>query len=159
MGEAHNPEDPRLVAVVDLIGRSGASEFSFRYSDDEEPTIWMATAKWPKGREAAGALTPLAAGMRLLEAILDGVGTCAHCGKTTGVSDDWEHEMPLNELVCWYVYDPETERFRRSCEGETTGRKFTMDREGNTVGRNDPCPCGSGEKFKRWISFIFHNLF
>ena len=33
-----NPRDPRLVAIVDLVGRSGASEFTFRYSDDEEPT-------------------------------------------------------------------------------------------------------------------------
>ncbi|MDD3663199.1 MAG: SEC-C metal-binding domain-containing protein, partial [Candidatus Pacebacteria bacterium] len=28
-------------------------------------------------------------------------------------------------------------------------REKTKDESGKTVGRNDPCPCGSGKKFKK----------
>jgi preprotein translocase subunit SecA len=34
--------------------------------------------------------------------------------------------------------------------GETEdGKGVTVRREGKKVGRNDPCPCGSGKKYKR----------
>ncbi len=33
--------------------------------------------------------------------------------------------------------------------GEDTPKTQTAKREGNKVGRNDPCPCGSGKKFKK----------
>lgn len=36
----------------------------------------------------------------------------------------------------WYFYD-----------GKTFGE--TVEREGPKVGRNDPCPCGSGKKYKK----------
>lgn len=143
-----SPQDPRLLAGLDLLGRTGAKNVSLGYQDDVKPLVWVAVATWPKGAEAAGALDPLTALMRLLELAMDG-GTCAHCGRVSGVSDDWQNEMPLNEVVCWYIYDPENQTFRRSCEGETEGRKMTMTAEGNVVGRNDPCPCGSGRKFKK----------
>ncbi|MDP2710815.1 MAG: SEC-C metal-binding domain-containing protein [Solirubrobacteraceae bacterium] len=52
--------------------------------------------------------------------------------------------------VCWLVFDPETSKYRRSCEGDTTGYAYGRDpKTGETVGRNDPCPCGSGDKWKR----------
>ena len=82
-------------------------------------------------------MTPLRAVLRLLDLVIDG-GSCTHCGRQTFVSDDFTQSMPLDRLVCWYVYDPEVKTFRRSCEGDP-----------DKVGRNDPCPCGSGVKFKR----------
>ena len=140
--------DPRFVAAIDLIGRSGASEFQIRYDEEQDPIVWVACAKWPQGHEAAGAMTPLRAVIRLLEAVVDG-GLCAHCGKPSYVSDDFDAKMPLEGHVCWYVYDPELTTFRRGCEGETTGRAYGRDpRTGETVGRNDPCPCGSAMKWK-----------
>ncbi len=33
--------------------------------------------------------------------------------------------------------------------GETAGRAAPYKREGEKVGRNDPCPCGSGKKYKK----------
>jgi preprotein translocase subunit SecA len=33
--------------------------------------------------------------------------------------------------------------------GEDPGRVTTVRREGSKVGRNEPCPCGSGKKYKR----------
>ena len=37
-----------------------------------------------------------------------------------------------------------------SAGGETeAGKGVTVRREGKKVGRNDPCPCGSGKKYKR----------
>jgi preprotein translocase subunit SecA len=37
------------------------------------------------------------------------------------------------------------------------GRRFpdterTIQRKETKVGRNDPCPCGSGKKYKKWCS-------
>jgi hypothetical protein len=143
------PDDPRFLACVDFLGRTGAASFQIRYSDDEQPVVWMAVGEWAQGHECAAGLTPLSAVVRLVEQVGDG-GMCAHCGRASGVSTDWAHEQPLDQLICWHVYDPETRKFRRSCEGETSGRAYGRDpRTGATVGRNDPCPCGSGKKWKR----------
>lgn len=148
-GGAHNPKDPRIVAAIKLLARTGAESFQLRYHDDEEPMLWLAYAKWPHGEEATGATTPLLAVMRLAEQVIDG-GRCAHCGKPSGLTDDWAATLPLPEHICWWQFDPELKTFRRACEGETEGRALGMDpRTGTTVGRNDPCPCGSGEKWKR----------
>lgn len=125
--QVDDPKDPRFTAAIDLIGRSGATSFELRYSDDQQPVVWMAIGSWPaslfdkgaKGErhEAAGALSPMKAVMRLLTSILDGVGTCSHCKRPTAVSDDFTRSMPLEDHVCWYVYDPEMQMFRRGCEG------------------------------------------
>jgi preprotein translocase subunit SecA len=37
----------------------------------------------------------------------------------------------------------------REASGGTTGEVQTVRREGPKVGRNDPCPCGSGKKYKK----------
>ena len=129
-------EDPRFIAAIDLTRRTGAKGFQIRYSDDEQPVVWIAVADYRKGHEAAAALDPLQAVLRLVETLLDG-GLCVHCKRRSAVSHDWNRELPLAEHICWYVYDPELQTFRRSCEGEAK------------VERNDPCPCGSGKKFKR----------
>ena len=114
--------DPRFLAAIDLLRRTGAQWVQIRYSDDEQPVIWMVAASWDhalaRGEDAGAGMSPLQASMRLLDQIVDG-GQCRHCERPTGVTDDWRGEMPLAEHVCWYRYDPETESFRRSCEGET----------------------------------------
>jgi len=37
----------------------------------------------------------------------------------------------------------------REAEGGADGAVQTVKREGKKVGRNDPCPCGSGRKYKK----------
>jgi hypothetical protein len=128
---APDPHDPRMTAGIDLLRRTGMRQFQLRYSDDEQPVVWMAVGKWfvdAGGRprksggtityESASALDPVRAVLRLCDTMLDG-GFCLHCKRPSGVTEHWSSEMPLAELVCWYIYDPELEKFRRSCEGDT----------------------------------------
>lgn len=117
MAQPGSPEDPRFIATVELIRRTGASSFQVRYSDDEEPVVWLAVANFqsPEAWEVGAGQTPLRAIWRLAETLLDG-GQCRHCERPTAVTDDWTGRMPLDELVCWYRYDPELKTYRRSCE-------------------------------------------
>lgn len=126
---ADSPEDPRFQAAIDLIRRTGAQSFQIRYSDDEQPIVWMAVGEWffkdgvpvasggEKRFDVAAGMGPVGAVMRLLEQIIDG-GTCAHCGKMTSIEPDFTKQTFADELVCWYIYDPELITFRRSCEGD-----------------------------------------
>lgn len=131
-GQQKPTDDPRFMAGIDLLRRTGMVSFQIRYSDDEEPIVWMAVGEWrvdwrgrprPKGgkshHEAAAALDPLRAILRLCDQMVDGA-MCAHCGRPSGVNDDFTAEMPLDELVCWYTFDPELKTFRRSCEGDAS---------------------------------------
>ncbi len=111
-----DPEDPQFMALVDLIGRCGAKQFQIRYQDDETPTVWVAAAILPKGADAAGALDPGRAVLRLAEQLIDG-GECTHCHRPTSVDDDPTGAGLLDVLTCVYRYDPENRTYRRSCEG------------------------------------------
>jgi hypothetical protein len=110
--------DARFRAAVDMIGRTGATSFQIRYSDDEQPTVWMAVAEYQRGEgtyfDAAAGMDPLRAVLRLCELMIDG-GFCTHCHKPTGFTEDFD-PMPLEEAVCWYQFDPELKTFRRGCE-------------------------------------------
>ncbi len=132
MTAASNAHTDHVIAVIDLLGRTGAKDFQIRYSDDQEPTVWIAVARYSvrspgdafptRHYQAAGGLTPDAAAYALLEQVLDG-GMCVHCGRQTAVERQWDDAEFLAELsavgVCVYAYDPETKRYRRSCEGDT----------------------------------------
>ena len=120
-------DEKRVAACVALIGRTGAQGFQIRYSDDEEPTVWMALAHYRIGEngrpvasggeeawQCAAALDPLGAVFALCEKVIDG-GLCKHCSKPTGITLGFE-PMPLRDQVCWWQYDPELSTFRRSCE-------------------------------------------
>lgn len=126
-------DDPRLMAAVDLIGRSGASDFQIRYCDEVDPLIWIAAARWQRDQivviradgqdepasdhvwEVAAAINPLRAIFRLCDQVIDG-GQCRHCSRPTGFSSDID-PMPLDSMVCWYQWDPELSTFRRGCSG------------------------------------------
>lgn len=124
------PDDPVFIAAIDLIKRTGARDFQLRYCEEEEPVVWIAVASYSaiNGRPRAtgkinahkvgAAMGPIEAVMKLLDEAVDGA-MCTHCGRPTGVAEDWEDEMPLDEYVCWYRFDPELKTFRRSCEGDT----------------------------------------
>lgn len=110
-------DDPRFMPALDMIARTGAAEVQIRYSDDEQPVIWIIAARWDRRWEAAGGMTPLTAAFRLCDAVVDG-GTCVHCGRGTGFAPDLD-PMPLSKIVCWYQWDPELKTFRRSCADGT----------------------------------------
>lgn len=112
--------DPRFVAGVDMIRRTGAETFQIRWSDDEEPTVWFAVAGYPAGRwETAAALDPVRAVLRLCERTLDG-GVCTHCKLPVAFEPDdlSPIESPLDRMACWYQFDPELATIRRGCEGD-----------------------------------------
>lgn len=108
--------DHRLLAAIDLIGRTGAHDFKLQHCDEEPPTVWMARVSYDDGRQdCAAAMDPNVAVLRLCDQLIDG-GICTHCLKPTGFAAEWEDDMPLPEAVCWYQYDPERDTFRRGCE-------------------------------------------
>lgn len=105
----------KFLAALDMVKRTSALQFQLRWSDDEEPVIWIAVAIYKGGAETDASLNPLRAVLRLLERVCDG-GKCTHCNRPTGLDPDSLETMPLNDLVCWYQYDPELKTFRRGCE-------------------------------------------
>lgn len=111
-----------MQAAFDLVRRTGATSVSIRYQDDDEPVVWVGVASFPGDRhEAAAALNPLRAILRLCERLIDG-GQCTHCGRGTGFEPDSLETMPLDSVLCWYQWDPELKVFRRGCEGDTERR-------------------------------------
>lgn len=116
MGELTQEQQDKLSAVIAFIGHTGAESVNLRYQDDEQPVIWMMIASYPNGKhEVDASLDPVRAALRLCERLADG-GQCQHCGRPSGLDPDTYDTMPLNNVICWYQYDPETKRFRRSCE-------------------------------------------
>lgn len=110
------PDEDKFLAGVKMIQRTGARQFQLRWSDDEEPTIWFAVGIYDDGNaEADASLSPFRAVLRLCERLVDG-GHCTHCRRPTGLDPDSLETMPLDDLVCWYQYDPELKTFRRGCE-------------------------------------------
>jgi len=109
-------DEPRLVAGVDLLGRTGARSFRVGYSDpdDGEPTVWYAAGVWSAGAEAAAALDPVTAVMRLCEQVVDG-GICTHCGRPTIFVADVNGGDLLDAIGCVTAFDPELATFRRDC--------------------------------------------
>jgi hypothetical protein len=112
---ASGVKDPRMVGAVDLLGRTGATQFQVRYCEEEKPVVWMALGQWGDRWEVAAAMTPLLAVFGLCDQVIDG-GKCTHCKRPTGFAADIT-EMPADDLICWYQWDPERSTFRRGCAG------------------------------------------
>jgi hypothetical protein len=114
------PDDGgQFAAVVEMIGRMGGNEFQIRYCDEENPTVWIACARWGKVWQATGGMDPWRAAFRLLESVMDG-GECTHCGKPTAVDEHPPADDLISateSMICWYRFDPELRTFRRQCEG------------------------------------------
>lgn len=112
-------DEPRLLAAIDLIRRTGAQVIDIRYQDDQAPIVWMVIAGYPGERwEVDAAFEPVRAALRLCERLVDG-GICTHCRRPTGLEPDSIDIMPLNKEICWWQWDPELKKFRRECEGDT----------------------------------------
>lgn len=97
-------------------------------------------------RMASGAITPIEFGTKDLE------GELAHWAS----DPEMVHEatVPLDdavaELAQWHGFSAAGVAERRKAEtlGGSVGRD-TYVNPNRDVGRNDPCPCGSGKKFKK----------
>ena len=69
----------------------------------------------------------------------------AHLGETSLLTHQFEIDLALDEVE---------EQFHATVasimpEERVAGRVRTIKSKGEKVGRNDPCPCGSGQKFKK----------
>lgn len=123
MNEKGSPaEIQKLKAAVEFLRHLGAKQVQIRYSDEVEPTVWFVVIKFDESGalpvnalEVDAAFNPLRAALRLCERMADG-GKCIHCGRAVGFEPDALHRMPLDEVICWYQYDPELKTFRRGCE-------------------------------------------
>lgn len=108
-------DDPRYLAAVDLLRRTGCTSYGVRYSDDEQPVVWLAVVGYEGGGwETAAGHNPVQATMRLCAQVLDG-GTCQHCGRMSSFEARALDRQPLDELVCWYQYDPGRRAYVRGC--------------------------------------------
>jgi len=64
---------------------------------------------------------------------------------------DFEPPMPAAVVNLQRRQQQQTARMRLSHGGDPAGpqKVETVRRDAEKVGRNDPCPCGSGKKFKK----------
>jgi hypothetical protein len=69
-----------------------------------------------------------------------------------GDRDDTLFGDTVEELSGWYCfteqYREDQERWRRQAEADSA-RSQRLENPFKGIGRNDPCPCGSGKKFKK----------
>lgn len=126
-------KDPKLVAAIDLLGRTGAADVQIRYCDDEDPTVWFVVVRYrtdPTGRpvhgdsepgrwETAAGRHPTEAALRLCERVVDG-GRCNYCKRPAMFHAELDqHPTLYGPLFCSFEWDPELTTFRRACEGDT----------------------------------------
>lgn len=112
----------KLLAAIAFIRSLGAKQVQLRYSDDEEPDIWIVVAKFNKRNrihademEIDASFTPTQAALRLIERLVDG-HECRFCRKRMALEATTLARMPFDQLICWYQYDPELKVIRRGCE-------------------------------------------
>lgn len=114
--------DPRFLGALDMLGRTGAATVQVRYSDEDQPAVWFVVAGYtsidgPTVWEVGAGLDPLVAAVRCATEVVDGA-ICVHCHKPTALDETFSPMEGLDHLICWYAWDPELARFRRSCEGD-----------------------------------------
>src|SRR3954471_20750719 len=89
------PQEQRdkLVAAFNFVGGTGAKSVQLRWSDDEQPVVWMAVAEYGPPRydetnhEVDASIHPVRAMLRLCERLADG-GMCNHCKRPSGLDPD-----------------------------------------------------------------------
>ncbi len=75
----------------------------------------------------------------------------------TALVEQWDDEFTLfgdtiEELSTWYCFRPEEVRRREREDARRSALQWigrTITNPHRRTGRNDPCPCGSGRKFKK----------
>jgi hypothetical protein len=120
------------VPALDLLKRTGVRQVQVRYSDDEDPVIWMVAACWyadkhgmpvATKRESEGTMWKTAAGFapsQALFSLLDALvgehsgGACTHCRRLTGFDPRLHPRAQLEDEKCWWTFNGE--EFVRGCK-------------------------------------------
>ena len=55
----------------------------------------------------------------------------------------------IEELSWWYAFSPEYLERKKAADARDLGRGEPASNPYRDIGRNDPCPCGSGKKYKK----------
>jgi hypothetical protein len=124
------PKDPRFAAAMELVIRAGARSIRLRRTVDDEPTVYLVVAEFrldSRGEavaesdrvvyEVGAGFDPLQAAFRFCDQLIDGA-ICVHCSQPAGFEAGMKPPS-LDLGICWYVFDPETKTYRRSCEDGT----------------------------------------
>jgi len=122
-GEVHAPEPPRSFPVRD------------------EPT--------PEHREIAAELTPNANGASSGSGASLGTAATSSAPRTTSVSAGGRPKTSMDSFEKEFVRKKQREIEQASMVGGSAAQETAQRRTGDKVGRNDPCPCGSGKKYKK----------
>lgn len=130
MSDSNNLEDPRFVAVLKVMERTGLSSFELRYSDPEEEdevdkkgaVIWMAIAYYEiehegqrmRATKVGAHVDPVAAMFKLADEVFDGA-MCIKCQRPMGFLND-DHDPPDIMPVCWLRWDEAGLEYIRDCD-------------------------------------------
>lgn len=120
MGVLNPTADPRLIAAMGVIGRTGATDIDIRYSDDTEPVVWLVVAHYEgdgrKAYQTAAALDPLTAILELCENLIDG-GYCVDCNRPTAFDPSLDNTGVFDiDKLCWITWRYNDADFKRACE-------------------------------------------
>lgn len=124
--------DPRFIAALDLIRRSGALSVQVRYSDDEQPVVWMVVAEHKVDRRGlptsgkaepssdhhtvGAGLNPVRAALMCAERLIDG-RQCAHCLRPSAL--DTEEDGLNIPFACMVRYNATVEAYEQGCAGRS----------------------------------------
>jgi hypothetical protein len=114
--EAMKPDDPRFIGGVELLRRTGMTEFQLRFDEEQDPVVWNALAKFTGDRYVVGsALAPDRALFDLCERVIDG-GKCVHCGRPSVFTPPGDEPIPgLTRSLCLYQWSDDKQVFDRAC--------------------------------------------
>jgi len=106
----------KLAAGMEVIGRTGAEFTQVRFCDEDEPTLWMAYARYPDGgQQVAAALDLEEAVMRLCAQLING-GSCRHCHRGTGFTPRGLTTAVLDlSDICLTFWDDDAQAFTQAC--------------------------------------------
>ncbi len=120
-------------AAVAYLGETLAPEFRKDY-DENETREWAEKSEW--------------LGLRIIKAQGDTVEFIAKYKSQGKVLEHHETSKFRKINDCWYFVDGKSHVHEEGAE-RCDEPKAPVVREAPKVGRNDPCHCGSGKKFKK----------
>jgi SEC-C motif domain protein len=83
----------------------------------------------------------------------DSKGTVEFMATYTQAGETWDHhevsKFRKDGDGRWFFVEGDSHRHRAGEDHHHQHHQKTVVRDGPKIGRNDPCPCGSGKKFKK----------
>jgi hypothetical protein len=124
-------------------------------------TDWIAFVVYDLIRLNATELIPLIKELFAHQLVSEDInGTLEDCLKGIIVDSKYDYKMEIpatisdwykNILTTWHYYEEKVEDKRKTSNDndKELGKMLPFPEQMPKVGRNDPCPCGSGKKFKK----------